>query len=151
MSEPPDFSSRRRDMPIAADPLSFTLTRCTQDRAENAGIGAAPAQVAGQRALHLIDRRPRRLEQQRARGHDHAVVQYPHWAACSAMNAAWSGSGFCGVPSASIVVMCLPAMLLVGVMQDRVGWLSTSTVQVPHCPRPQPGFVPVRPTVLRIA
>jgi hypothetical protein len=40
------------------------------------------------------------------------------------------------------VVMLRPAARLTGSMHDREAVLSTSTVQAPHCPRPQPNFGP---------
>ena len=47
------------------------------------------------------------------------LVQYPHWAACSAMNAAWTLCGVSLAESPSIVVMAWPAARLIGVVHDR--------------------------------
>src|ERR1043165_8682040 len=44
----------------------------------------------------------------------------------------------------STVVTCLPATAPTGVRHERTGCPSSSTVQAPHCPSPQPYFVPVR-------
>src|SRR2546423_13095665 len=41
--------------------------------------------------------------------------------------------------------MLLPTTDDTCVVHERVGWPSTSTVQQPHCPTPQPNFVPVSP------
>ena len=45
----------------------------------------------------------------------------------------------------SIVVILLPATADTVVIQERVGWPSTCTVQAPHSPIPQPNLVPVIP------
>src|SRR5439155_26655902 len=50
-----------------------------------------------------------------------------------------------------VVVICLPTAALTGITQERIALPSMCTVQPPHCPRPQPYLVPVRPTCSRIA
>src|SRR5215471_13155552 len=65
------------------------------------------------------------------------------------MNAACTGWGFSGVPSPSMVVMRTFAAAETGIVQERAGAPSTSTVHAPHCPRPQPNLGPVRCNRLR--
>src|SRR6266851_92512 len=77
------------------------------------------------------------------------AVQYPHCAACSAMNAAWSGSGWSGVPRPSIVVTSRLPTLRAGVEHERTARPPTSTVHAPHWARPQPKCEPVRPRSFR--
>src|SRR5450631_1939744 len=48
-----------------------------------------------------------------------------------------------------MVVIFLPATAETGVMHERCGCPSITTVQAPHRPMPQPNFVPVRPSVSR--
>src|SRR3989442_66173 len=75
--------------------------------------------------------------------------QYPHWGTCSAIHAtcsAWLAFG----DRPSIVVTFLPTAAETCVTQERVGFPSRCTVQAPHCDRPQPNFVPVRPRVSRM-
>src|SRR5712691_4057344 len=75
--------------------------------------------------------------------------QYPHCGTCSAIQAscsAWLAVG----DRPSIVVTFLPTAAETCVTQDRVGAPSRCTVQAPHCDRPQPNFVPVRPIVSRM-
>src|SRR5262245_43032453 len=49
-----------------------------------------------------------------------------------------------------MVVIFLPAAVDIGVLQERIGWPSSSTVQAPHSAMPQPNLVPVMPSVSRI-
>src|SRR5437867_6189098 len=65
------------------------------------------------------------------------------------MNAACTGSGFSGEPNPSIVVIAYPSACFTDVMQERVALPSTSTVQAPHWPSPQPNFGPCSPSALR--
>src|ERR1035437_847011 len=65
------------------------------------------------------------------------LVQYPHCAACSAMNAACTAFGDSGEPKPSRVVMLRPDACFTGVMQERTGLPSIQTVQAPHWPLPQ--------------
>src|ERR1035441_2054808 len=48
-----------------------------------------------------------------------------------------------------MVVTLAPANSSTGCWQARTGQLSTSTVQDPHAPSPQPGLAPVRPSLPR--
>src|SRR5580704_4191608 len=75
--------------------------------------------------------------------------QYPHCPACSSRNACCKGCGRSGVPSPSIVRIFLPATVDSALPQDFSGRPSTSTMQQPHCSRPQPNLVPTRPRWLR--
>jgi hypothetical protein len=52
--------------------------------------------------------------------------------------------------SPSIVVTFLSAARDTCVAQDRIGSPSRWTVHAPHCDKPHPNFVPVRPMVSRI-
>ncbi len=56
-----------------------------------------------------------------------------------------SGLSASGVPSASTVRIDRPSTWHTGIRQLFTGSPSTSTVQAPHSPSPQPSFVPVRP------
>src|ERR1022692_3024990 len=56
----------------------------------------------------------------------------------SSRKASWSGWWM-----PSMVVICLPAAARTGVMQERTGWPSRSTVQAPHWPSPHPYLAPV--------
>src|SRR5215510_12951428 len=49
-----------------------------------------------------------------------------------------------------MVVTFLFAASDTGVVHDRIALPSRCTVQAPHCERPQPNFVPVRPIVSRM-
>src|SRR5688572_11633198 len=69
--------------------------------------------------------------------------QYPHCGTSSSIQAfctAWSPPA----PSPSMVVTCLPASAETGSRQERWAAPSTSTVQAPQKPPPQPNLVPVR-------
>src|SRR6185503_5109063 len=48
-----------------------------------------------------------------------------------------------------MVVIFLPSAADIGVLQERIGLPSSSTVQAPHSAAPQPNFVPVMPRVSR--
>src|SRR5512143_3303615 len=48
-----------------------------------------------------------------------------------------------------MVVIFLPTAADAAVRHARVATPSRCTVQAPHCPRPQPNFVPVKPSVSR--
>ena len=56
------------------------------------------------------------------------------------MKARWIGAGSSSVPSPSSVVISLSANSAIGVTQENTGSPSTSTVQAPHWPSPQPNF-----------
>src|SRR5262245_33459097 len=73
------------------------------------------------------------------------LVQYPHWGTCSLMKAACTAFGADVDPRPSGVTTDLLCTLAIVSRQDRVGRPSISTLQAPHCPRPQPNFVGVRP------
>src|ERR1017187_1011146 len=62
--------------------------------------------------------------------------------ACSSMNALCIGCGLSTVPRPSMVVTSCPLAADIGVTQERIGLPSRSTVQEPHCARPQPNFGP---------
>src|SRR5690606_11475227 len=70
------------------------------------------------------------------------LMQYPHCAACSSMNACWRAPGLSPSFRPSSVVISASATSAAGVRQERVGWPLTSTVHAPHCARPQPNFGP---------
>ena len=71
-------------------------------------------------------------------------VQTPHCAPPCAIHATCSGCRLSGVPRPSMVVILAPALLsLIGVMQARIAFPSTMTVQVPHCPSLQQTLQPV--------
>src|SRR3954470_16618798 len=59
------------------------------------------------------------------------------------MKARWSGPGFSTVPRPSRVVICRPSKIDSGVRQENTALPSTTTVQAPHWPRPQPNFAPL--------
>src|SRR5439155_21887247 len=67
----------------------------------------------------------------------------------SSMNACCSGCGSAGVPRPSSVTIFLPVTALTGVTHERVAFPSTSTMQAPHWPRPQPNRGPCKPTSSR--
>src|SRR5689334_17161553 len=78
-------------------------------------------------------------------------VQYPHWNASSARKASCTT---CNLPAGarpSMVVIFLSATFEAATRHDLAAKPSISTVQAPHCPSPQPYFVPVRPRRLRNA
>src|SRR5581483_3290468 len=66
------------------------------------------------------------------------------------MNACCTGWSAPSAARPSIVVMCPPATAPTVVVQERRGWPSTSTVQAPQSPSPQPYFVPVSPASNRM-
>lgn len=71
-------------------------------------------------------------------------VQNPHWKAELSRNACctrWSVGPF---ERPSMVCTGRFSTSPTWVMQERVGWPSTSTVQAPHCPSPHPYLVPVK-------
>src|SRR5262249_13115674 len=68
------------------------------------------------------------------------LVQYPHCAACSAMNAACTLCGLSSVPRPSSVVTARPSTCFTEIEQDRTALPSSNTVQAAHCPRPEPNF-----------
>ena len=76
-------------------------------------------------------------------------VQKPHWKAWCLANASWMGCRRPFRSNPSMVSTRLPATSPMGVEQDRTAWSSTSTVQAPHSPSPQPNLAPVSPRSLR--
>src|ERR1019366_957737 len=68
--------------------------------------------------------------------------QKPQCIACSTMKAVWMGCGLSTEPRPSIVVTLCPSAFDIAVTQERIGTPSRSTVQAPHCARPQPNFGP---------
>src|SRR5437016_4606962 len=65
------------------------------------------------------------------------------------MNALWIGWGFSAEPSPSSVRIFRPAASMTGVVQERIAPPSMTTVQAPHCARPQPNFGPLRARLSR--
>src|SRR5215475_11087893 len=65
------------------------------------------------------------------------------------MKACCSGCSLLDEPRPSIVVISLLATVLIGVTHERTALPSTSTVQAPHCARPQPNFAPLSSRSLR--
>src|SRR5437016_11472230 len=65
------------------------------------------------------------------------------------MNALWIGWGFSAEPSPSSVRIFRPAASVTGVVQERIAPPSMTTVQAPHCARPQPNFGPLRARLSR--
>ena len=76
-------------------------------------------------------------------------VQYPHWKACSSTSACCAGWSLPPAVNPSTVVTARPSTSPTGVWHDSTGSPSTSTVQAPHSPSPQPGLVPVSPRAPR--
>ena len=76
-------------------------------------------------------------------------VQNPHCKASCSTNASWTGCNFPSLARPSIVTTFFPATSLTARVQDLAGSLSTSTVQEPQKPIPQPYFVPVSPKWFR--
>ncbi len=76
-------------------------------------------------------------------------VQYPHCMASSLRNACWTFPSSSPFIRPSMVVISCPSASSARIRQAYRGRSSTSTVQDPHSPRSQPGFVPVRPAFSR--
>jgi hypothetical protein len=72
-------------------------------------------------------------------------VQYPHWKAPSSRNACWIGVSRPSTASPSMVVIDRPTTSPTGVRQARTAIPSTSSLQAPQTPSPQPYLVPVSP------
>ena len=70
-------------------------------------------------------------------------VQKPHWIACSATSACCTGWERSRLRP-SIVVTTRPSASPMEIRQLRSASPSTSTMQAPQSPTPQPYFVPVR-------
>ena len=76
-------------------------------------------------------------------------VQYPHWEACSLVNATCKGCGFLSQPRPSIVVTELPITWPNLTKQAFIGLelplpvSSIITEQAPQSPSAQPSLVPV--------
>jgi len=77
------------------------------------------------------------------------LVQYPHWAACSARKACCRGCNSWPLLKPSTVVILLPAVAHRGVSHAGAGWPSIRTKHAPHWPLPQPKRVPFSPRSLR--
>src|SRR5256885_2274276 len=77
------------------------------------------------------------------------LVQYPHWAACSARKAFCRGCSSWPLLKPSMVVILLPAADHRGVSHAGAGWPSIRTKHAPHWPLPQPKRVPFSPRSLR--
>jgi hypothetical protein len=104
------------------------------DGAENAVIGAATAQMAGQRRAELLARGCCR-----SGGCAPLVVK-----GCRLDDEAWGAE-----PALQGVVTDLSAAVRAGIRQLATGAPSSSTVHAPQTPAPQTSFVPVRCSVSR--
>jgi hypothetical protein len=67
------------------------------------------------------------------------------------MKDACSLPGCAALPRPSMVRTLRPSQAATGVMQAKMGWSSSSTVQAPHCPMPQPNLAPFSSSWLRSA
>src|ERR1019366_7295012 len=73
------------------------------------------------------------------------LMQKPHCAAPSPMNACCSGCGLSAVPRPSSVVISLSPTALTGITQDRITCPRMMTVHDPHCAIPHPKRGPRSP------
>ena len=64
--------------------------------------------------------------------------QYPHWKACSSMNAFCTGWDFRVVPAPRALRFPCPPLAIPPVRHDRTARFPPCTVHAPHCPSPQP-------------
>ena len=74
--------------------------------------------------------------------------QYPHCGTSSSIQARCSGCDPSGGRLSMVETARVP-IDEIGVMHERVGWPSTSTVQAPHWAMPQPNLVPFNPMASR--
>ena len=125
---------------------ALQAARGVVDGGANAVIGAAAADVAVHGEVDVAVRRLRHLGEEGDRRHDLARL------AVAALGNLERDPGRLAphrstLPCApSMVVTSEPSSVPIGVTQARRGWLSTWTVQAPHCATPQPNLVPVRPS-----
>ena len=72
-------------------------------------------------------------------------VQMPHWKPPQSMNACWTGCSRSSPARPSTVVTSWPSAKTASAMQELTILPSSSTVQAPQTPTPQPSLEPVSP------
>src|SRR5713101_3945456 len=156
---PPVFRKSRRDALIlgsffSADmivSLSCHLLGCAPDRAQDARMRAAAAQVRRHRILDLVvGRLPVDCEQGR-RLHHHPVDAIAALDRLLVDERLLHRMQLAAFREASSVTTFLFPTNEIGTTHERIARPSTCTVQAPHWPRPQPKRGPCRPASSRNA
>jgi hypothetical protein len=132
------------------DASHFAASAADLMAARNALVGAAAADVARHGVDNLLVSRHGRLCEKGGGLHDLAGLAVAALRDVAGFPGALNGMGAVGAQALDRDDLMASASAR-AVVQERTAWPTRWTVQAPQAPMPQPNFVPVKPTMSRMA